>query len=175
MYNLSFAFISSVFTFHYVSINICVLSCNKPSTTIFTFHYVSINIQPRHLDSLLQRDFTFHYVSINMPYGKRFESLIIPLHSTMYLLISISISYLTWGYTSLHSTMYLLISYQPYKHPWGIPFFTFHYVSINIWTNYWKEWNNMSLHSTMYLLISNNLIDFDTPIHALHSTMYLLI
>ena len=58
--------VSSVFTFHYVSINIGTAATIAQAALVFTFHYVSINIQIPNLISLLLRS----------------------LHSTMYLLIS---------------------------------------------------------------------------------------
>ena len=78
-----------VFTFHYVSINI-LQTCKWTSFDKgFTFHYVSINIPVWRQAEIDQHAFTFHYVSINIPIANNIDLHSPPLHSTMYLLISV--------------------------------------------------------------------------------------
>ena len=78
---------STLFTFHYVSINTRSDQHRGKCRTDFTFHYVSINTTVLSTVRTLDLYFTFHYVSINT--GQGFINGIgsMTLHSTMFLLI----------------------------------------------------------------------------------------
>ena len=119
----------------------------------FTFHYVSINTRKTHTGRTRRTCFTFHYVSINT---YNLPHLLIPhssLHSTMFLLIPIRHSGINSLCSSLHSTMFLLIQ-KAYSVPAiTLPYFTFHYVSINTWKAMSTNGSKRTLHSTMFLLI----------------------
>ena len=77
----------SFFTFHNVSINTMFLMCYTEIMMIFTFHNVSINTR------------TSNWKCLNL----------ISLHSTMFLLIRITVITLSRVLLALHSTMFLLI------------------------------------------------------------------
>ena len=98
--------------------------------------------------------FTFHDVSINTMYQTDLTSRIhLPLHSTMFLLI--------------HITMKQIELDDLY--------FTFHDVSINTGVTSRTDFLKHPLHSTMFLLILRQISFFYHPDIPLHSTMFLLI
>ena len=95
----------------------------------FTFHYVSISTAIMFDISTFSCSFTFHYVSISTLSISLPFSVIIHLHSTMYLFQPIFVRDLI------------------YK----IMIFTFHYVSISTPESWHCRLRLLDLHSTMYL------------------------
>ena len=143
---------SSYFTFHNVSIN-TELPCTVFRCRLsFTFHNVSINtydISAAFFNLLPLHSTMFLLIQHRPLLRKAVNS---SLHSTMFLLIPTHCYFLLHTELSLHSTMFLLI---PGLNPlWvGLNPFTFHNVSIN--TEYIDEETSDEhpLHSTMFLLI----------------------
>ena len=121
--------------------------------TYFTFHNVSINTENPDVSGVDFQNFTFHDVSINTLSSTHSKSRVVPLHSTMLLLIQIIRCMKLMLIASLHSTMFLLI-----------PGFC---VRLRIQKN--------ALHSTMFLLILQAIVDLIKTFSSLHSTMFLLI
>ena len=99
--------------------------------TYFTFHNVSINTENPDVSGVDFQNFTFHDVSINTLSSTHSKSRVVPLHSTMFLLIQKT------GSATITAT-YL---------------FTFHDVSINTSRQYQEASISLTLHSTMFLLI----------------------
>ena len=97
--------------------------------TYFTFHNVSINTENPDVSGVDFQNFTFHDVSINTLSSTHSKSRVVPLHSTMFLLIQKT------GSATITAT-YL---------------FTFHDVSIN--TLLLPLLQFQTLHSTMFLLV----------------------
>ena len=141
----------------------------------FTFHNVSINTGTCCRRRWVSWRFTFHNVSINTV--KRFDtvSVLIYLHSTMFLLIRMTTIFNIVNYLSnlhstmfllilpcrsghipdnhhLHSTMFLLILSGSWTYCRFFPF-TFHNVSINTYRQPFQTLHQYHLHSTMFLLI----------------------
>ena len=77
--------------------------------TYFTFHNVSINTENPDVSGVDFQNFTFHDVSINTLSSTHSKSRVVPLHSTMLLLIQIIRCMKLMLIASLHSTMFLLI------------------------------------------------------------------
>ena len=99
--------------------------------TYFTFHNVSINTENPDVSGVDFQNFTFHDVSINTLSSTHSKSRVVPLHSTMFLLIQKT------GSATITAT-YL---------------FTFHDVSINTGVTSRTAFLKHPLHSTMFLLI----------------------
>ena len=100
---------STLFTFHYVSINTRSDQHRGKCRTDFTFHYVSINTTVLSTVRTLDLYFTFHYVSINTGTDGRLLTHRFSLHSTMFLLIHRVETAKMLQQITLHSTMFLLI------------------------------------------------------------------
>ena len=75
--------------------------------------------------------FTFHNVSINSDFCDRTRPRGLYLHSTMFLLILLVLSFVLYFHLNLHSTMFLLIRPATTQSCLSIITFTFHNVSIN--------------------------------------------
>ena len=86
-WNNPWTFTICFFTFHYVSINTLAQASSKSNTNVFTFHYVSINTIKKIMRLYENLNFTFHYVSINTGGAWMIRRRLMPLHSTMFLLI----------------------------------------------------------------------------------------
>ena len=97
------------FTFHDVSINTLSQCIVFHSLQHFTFHDVSINTVRKKKEMSLEQFFTFHDVSINTIRLDTFHRSFSPLHSTMFLLILVSVVVCLNYFKPLHSTMFLLI------------------------------------------------------------------
>ena len=165
--------------------------------TYFTFHNVSINTENPDVSGVDFQNFTFHDVSINTLSSTHSKSRVVPLHSTMFLLIqktgsaTITATYLfTFHDVSINTS-------RQYQEAQYLLDFTFHDVSINTGvtsrTAFLKHplhstmfllilmWSclllcvSCSLHSTMFLLILRQISFFYHPDIPLHSTMFLLI
>ncbi len=122
--------LSSVFTFHYVSIKTRTPAAQQHRHNKFTFHYVSIKT---HSPALIS--FSCLYLHSTMYLLKRLPSrhflyMLYHLHSTMYLLKRSTDDYIKQPEENLHSTMYLLKQISESKIKTTIVTFTFHYVSI---------------------------------------------
>ena len=119
------------FTFHNVSINTQNFQVTPAPDNCFTFHNVSINTDDCDYSKAETKYFTFHNVSINTV--KRFDNRLckFALHSTMFLLIPLTLPSVASDYLSLHSTMFLLIRFRRSA----------------------ESGTGLSLHSTMFLLI----------------------
>ena len=98
---------------------------------IFTFHNVSINTSTTHTGRIHGNIFTFHNVSINTQLLRYIILCRCDLHSTMFLLIQLTVILAEYQQKNLHSTMFLLIR--------------------RLWTDH-KDYKTY-LHSTMFLLI----------------------
>ena len=85
-------------------------------------------------------------------------SCLFDLHSTMYLLNLFLVCFWFPTFVYLHSTMYLLNQLPSAQMQRGVPWFTFHYVSIKS-INPTQHLNQIYyLHSTMYLLNLHGLV-----------------
>ena len=98
-----------VFTFHNVSINSRLNKENYPDYYVFTFHNVSINSPSTEIRGVKMEVFTFHNVSINSNLVSERRTVILNLHSTMFLLILFVAEPVMIIQPDLHSTMFLLI------------------------------------------------------------------
>ena len=83
------------FTFHDVSINTFFVSPYGIGQAIFTFHDVSINTKCSSFLLCVTPAFTFHDVSINTVYQLKKETFTHTLHSTMFLLIRYTSSFMS--------------------------------------------------------------------------------
>ena len=120
---------------------------------IFTFHNVSINTKSLGAMSCHSFCFTFHNVSINTSISFSTSSRVLPLHSTMFLLIRRKSLRIIKTFLPLHSTMFLLIRFLRCHQSYIVN----------------------TLHSTMFLLIPLKNITIFLLLMPLHSTMFLLI
>ena len=163
----------------------------------FTFHNVSINTENPDVSGVDFQNFTFHDVSINTLSSTHSKSRVVPLHSTMFLLIqktgsaTITATYLfTFHDVSINTS-------RQYQEAQYLLDFTFHDVSINTGVTSRTAFLKHPLHSTMFLLIQNTKTRYrgyrivftfhDVSINtkyslygsllrlSLHSTMFLLI
>ena len=121
--------------------------------TAFTFHDVSINTALHQCLRLRIFRFTFHDVSINTLSSTHSKSRVVPLHSTMFLLIqktgsaTITATYLfTFHDVSINTS-------RQYQEAQYLLDFTFHDVSINTGVTSRTAFLKHPLHSTMFLLI----------------------
>ena len=143
--------------------------------TYFTFHNVSINTENPDVSGVDFQNFTFHDVSINTLSSTHSKSRVVPLHSTMFLLIqktgsaTITATYLfTFHDVSINTS-------RQYQEAQYLLDFTFHDVSINTGRAKFYPAKFLSLHSTMFLLIPSRSSCFLRGLCSLHSTMFLLI
>ena len=143
-----------LFTFHNVSINTFTSSSFSPTTRNFTFYNVSINtgawFQGR---NGLPGAFTFHNVSINTCHRTQMRQV-----RSSFTFHNVSINTTTrseeWVYIiPLHSTMFLLIPRLLEPQCYYPVSFTFHNVSINTGGLSCFSCSYFALHSTMFLLI----------------------
>ena len=120
----------------------------------FTFHNVSINTENPDVSGVDFQNFTFHDVSINTLSSTHSKSRVVPLHSTMFLLIQKT------GSATITAT-YL---------------FTFHDVSINTLSG--NSLVDSADSFTLHDVSINTLRRCPAVLqllHTLHSTMFLLI
>ena len=168
-----------------------ILSVSEPLVDgpFFTFHNVSINTDLIKILKLGQKYFTFHNVSINtfnrlvlclgvvplhstmfLLIRKDYQHVFIicrTLHSTMFLLILASVTFPILICPSLHSTMFLLIP-APSPSAKSCKFiFTFHNVSINtrslinaLYASINFTFHNVSINTTHRRMIQIHLILF---------------
>ena len=104
--------------------------------------------------------FTFHNVSINSDFCDRTRPRGLYLHSTMFLLILLVLSFVLYFHLNLHSTMFLLIHVLSMFCLLFFSIFTFHNVSINSVTATPVSVILTYLHSTMFLLIHLELKEY---------------